>query len=430
MENWKRRALWVVIGALMVLGLGSWWAYENVDAVHFRVLSLWVPIYDRLWPNPEMLPTPIRAANAPTLVLPTLTPLPSSTPFPTALPASTAESTVIAPTATQPPATATPIPETFRLTGFRHEFQDFNNCGPTTLSIFLSYWGWQGTQFDISDLLRPDKDDKNVGPREFQRYLDTQGFDSLTRVNGDVLLMRRLIAAGYPVMIEKGIRCVATDKYCDGWLGHYSLLIGYEAEHSRFIIEDSFRGAGIKLTDEEILSNWRAFNYAYLIVFPKDGGHREKVLALLGSAADETQNYREALARAQAEADASQWLDAGFAWFNAASSLVALGDYANAALAYDQARDIGVPYRLAWYEFGPYQAYYEMGRYEDVIALANSSIVTSHTGGVEEAYYWRGRAEEKLDQRDAAIKDYRAALRGNAGFVTAREALTALGETP
>lgn len=87
--------------------------------------------------------------------------------------------------------------------------------------------------------------------------------------------------------------------------------------------------------------------------------------------------HENALATAQAEAAADP-KDA-FAWFNVGTNLTALGRHDEAAAAYDQARLAGLPWRMLWYQFGPYRAYYETGRYEDVRALPPDRSI-SRTG--------------------------------------------------
>jgi hypothetical protein len=72
----------------------------------------------------------------------------------------------------------------------------------------LSHWGWQGDQFQTCAYLRPgfEIDDKNVNAFEIVDYTqkNTQ-FDALWRVGGNLDLLKRLLAAGYPVLIEKGL---------------------------------------------------------------------------------------------------------------------------------------------------------------------------------------------------------------------------------
>jgi hypothetical protein len=39
-----------------------------------------------------------------------------------------------------------PLPEKITLIGTQHEYQTWNNCGPATLAMALTYWGWDGDQ--------------------------------------------------------------------------------------------------------------------------------------------------------------------------------------------------------------------------------------------------------------------------------------------
>src|SRR5436190_11181215 len=251
-------------------------------------------------------------------------------------------------------------------------------------------------------------------------------------MNGDVDTLKRFIAAGYPVLVEKGFNC-GKGEHCSGWFGHYSVFSGYDDEQQLFILQDSFRGPNLKMTYAEVMTNWRAFNYLYFVVFPSGEAQDAKVQELLGDAIDLNQNYQAALAHAQQEALTLTGQDGAFAWFNVGTNLAALKDYAGAATAYDQARQIGLPYRMLWYQFGPYRAYFQMARYQDVVDLATFAINGVTPGvvpGLEESYYWRGQAEEALGQRERAITDYRTALQRNPHHQPAQEALLALGETP
>jgi tetratricopeptide (TPR) repeat protein len=79
-----------------------------------------------------------------------------------------------------------------------------------------------------------------------------------------------------------------------------------------------------------------------------------------------------------------------------------------------------------WYQFGPFEAYYEMERYDDVLIYVESNL---SNGGeyVEETYYWQGRALAAQGQTNAARSAYREALRRNYLFEDAQIALNALG---
>jgi len=425
----RRHSLWLLALVLGLAALGSWWAYEDIPLVHFHLLIAWAKAYDTVLPHPDILPTPMEGLVIASFSVPTplavATAQPGLRPTASIIPAPLATGVA---TSSPPPPTPVPppLPEAVLLQGIRHEQQYFNNCGPTTLAMALSFWGWQGDQHVIRPYLRPNKDDKNVSPEEMPAYLTTHGFEAVVRVNGDVETLKRFLAAGYPVIVEKGLICQAGADRCEGWVGHYALVVGYADARQRLLLDDSFLGAGLELTYADMLADWRPFNYVYVVVFPTGAERRAQVLALLGTAADVERNYQAALARAESEAANSKWMPAAFAWFNAGSNLTALGDYAGAAAAYDQARHEGIPYNMLWYQFGPYQAYAAVGRYADVEHLASFAISSAHLSGVEEAYYWRGRAREVLGFPDQALADYHSALEYNLNFRPAQAALLAL----
>src|SRR3972149_1534706 len=145
------------------------------------------------WLHPgDTVPTPAGAAAQ--AVEASLTPMMTPTSTPTAAQSST------------PAPTTTSLPGAVRLPPPAWEKQDWNNCGPATLSLGLRYYGWEGDQFDISDLLKPDRGDKNVNVEELVYFVRTRAgwLSAAYRVGGSLDLLRRLIAAGYPVIVEKG----------------------------------------------------------------------------------------------------------------------------------------------------------------------------------------------------------------------------------
>ena len=117
-----------------------------------------------------------------------------------------------------------------------------------------------------------------------------------------------------------------------------------------------------------------------------------------------------------------------FAWFNLGSDLVALGKFELAATAYDHARQIGLPWRMLWYQFGPFQAYYETGRYQEVVALADATIQT--TSSVEEIYYWKGMALQAQGDIIGARQAWQRALELNPDYAEAAEVLAGLEPQP
>jgi tetratricopeptide (TPR) repeat protein len=131
-----------------------------------------------------------------------------------------------------------------------------------------------------------------------------------------------------------------------------------------------------------------------------------------------------ARARAAAEAEVEQKPHDPFAWFNLGSDLVALARFDEAARAYDRARQLGLPWRMLWYQFGPFRAYYETGRHDEVIALADATLRTAKY--VEELYFWRGLAQQAQGDLPGARAAWERALELNPNYADARAALAAL----
>ncbi len=354
-----------------------------------------------------------------TVALPTatLTPQPSPTitqPGPTETPL---------PTLT-PTLTPTPLLGSVTLRGVIHEYQKWNNCGPANLSMALSYWGWRGDQTDTAAFLKPNPRDKNVMPYEMTAYVNQKTeFRALWRVGGDLDLLKRFIAAGFPVIVEKGFEGAGFD----GWMGHYETITAYDDARGRFLAQDSYIMPDFPVSYEDMETYWRHFNYTYIIVYPPE--REAEVMALLGPQADETANYQYAAQKASEDIFSLEGRAQMFAWFNRGTNLVYLDDYAGAAAAYDEffARyaaldpaEVNPPWRNLWYQTGPYWAYYYTGRYYDVLNLATTTIETASEPAIEESWYWRALAKEALGDIDGAIADLREAISLNSNFRSAQ----------
>jgi tetratricopeptide (TPR) repeat protein len=236
-------------------------------------------------------------------------------------------------------------------------------------------------------------------------------FNAVWRVGGNFETLKRLLAAGFPVMIEKGL-----DPHDDAWLGHYQILSGYNDAKNQFLVYDSYEGPpeAYGVSYDVIAQFWRHFNYVYVVVFPAE--RAAEVYSILGTNSDTQANFRSAADLALAEAQTLTGREQFFAWFNRGASLVYLQDYAGADQAYDTAFSLYAalpqeerPWRLLWYQDGAYAAYYHTGRYQDVISLAHSTLVNVDKPVLEETYYWRGMAKAALGDRAGAIEDLQRA---------------------
>jgi tetratricopeptide (TPR) repeat protein len=282
----------------------------------------------------------------------------------------------------------------------------------------MRYHGWEGDQHDISDLLKPDRGDKNVNPEELVYYVRTRAgwLNAEYRVGGDVGTLKRLVAAGYPVVIEKSL-ILPPNEGGGGWAAHYVLVTGYEDAAGSFITQDAYDGADLPVSYAEVEDRWHAFNHVYLVVYPAD--QADAVAQLMGEDADPEVNRARALDNSQAEV--AEKPEDAYAWFNLGSNLVYFERYGEAAQAFDTALKIGLPWRFTRYQFGPYIAYFNQGRFEDIIELADATLY--RTQKAEESLLWRGWARYRLGQAAAALGDFQAALAINPNYLDAQYAV-------
>jgi tetratricopeptide (TPR) repeat protein len=252
-------------------------------------------------------------------------------------------------------------------------------------------------------------------------------------------VVKRLIASGFPVLIEKGYyEADYTGKVA--WLGHFLFTTGYDEVVGEFIVQDAYLDPGedLRVDYETYIEGWRSFNYLFMVVYPPE--KEAEVYEALGPFADHAWANQYALDTADEEILILEDIDEFFAWFNKGTSHVQLQQYVDAAMAYDQAfslyADLGNddtqrPYRIMWYQTGPYWAYYYSNRYQDVINLANTTLYeTISEPTLEESIYWRGMAHYATGQTDEAIADFRETVRLNPNFSPGWAMLEAIGVGP
>ncbi len=371
------------------------------------------------------------------------------TPPPTA--AAAAPTPSPSPTPTETPL---PLPEAVSLPGVVYVDQHgrWNYCAPANLTMALKFWGWEGDRDQVAQVIKPGidepgldfitrgKPDKNVMPYEMVEYVNNYtDYRALMRYGGEIEVVKRLVAGGFPVVIEKGYyERDYTGKV--SWLGHYQFVTGYDDAEGVFIVQDAYLkpGEDLPVPYEEFLEGWRSFDYLFMVVYPPE--REAEVLELLGPWADRAWANAHALEIAEQETQSLSGMDAFFAWFNKGTSLVQLQRYGEAALAYDYAfalyanlgdDDTQRPYRIMWYQTGPYWAYFYSGRYQDVINLANTTLYeTISDPTLEESLYWRALAEYALGQTEAAIEDMKQTVYLNKNFSPGWAKLNEWGVTP
>lgn len=305
------------------------------------------------------------------------------------------------------------------LVGFTHTYQGWNNCGPASIITLLSYWNFEQTQTDAVNFLKTDPEDRNVRPDEIAAYVQSIGFGATVRVNGDIELLKSLLDAGFPVMIEKGFDPEPDEL---GWMGHYLVLTGYSDTAQEFYAMDSYLGPDRSISYHQTDKFWRHFNRLYIVPHaPEQAG---AVANIIGADTDDTTMWTNSLVRAQSELNFDQ--SDAFGWYNLGASLYNLGRYEEAETAFDQARELGIPWRMLWYQYEPYQTYLEVGgdRLQDVIFLADDVIANNIYS--EEAYYFKGLAYLQQGESTRARNMFNNALKYNANYQAARDALNSI----
>lgn len=421
------------------------------------------PVHDRLARRLDDLRTQIKyALNPPdqAIFLPTQQAAIDAIVKATMQAHSTAEAAAQTPRATstppgstaRPTVTPTALPALVNLPGVKYVDQRdrWNYCAPANLTMALNFWGWKGNRDDVAKVVKPGENDpsktfvdrgftdKNVMPYELVDFVNNETtYRALWRYGGDIDLVRQLLAGGIPLVAEKGYY-EADYKGKVAWLGHYQFVTGYDDAKQELIVQDTWNdGPNFRIPYDKFMEGWRSFDFLFMVVYPPD--REAQTLSLLGRYADASWAAQYALERADREVQELKGIDLLFAWFAKGTSHVALQQYVDAASAYDQAfsqyaalsdDDTERPFRMMWYQTGPYKAYYYSGRYQDVINLADNTFKTVSAPTLEESLYWRGLAKYATGNTVGGIEDVRRGVYYNMNFTAGIATLQQWGVIP
>ncbi|HSN94170.1 MAG TPA: C39 family peptidase [Anaerolineaceae bacterium] len=427
---------WIYFGvffSLLVISVASYryipfvqdHAYYYVATYSAKIRNFLYPPGSKTFvPKGQNDPIAVGVSNTQTALAPTAT----STPTPTDEPIISATPAPPTPSPT-PTITPTPIPDKASVRGVVFQKQTFNNCGPASLATYLTFWDRPHTQKETEKILKPRREDRNVMPYEMLDYVQSQtDLIGFVRYGGRLDIIKKFIAAGIPVLIERGMDAP------EGWMGHYGLVFAYDDNQGTMSIADTYYG-NISIEYEEVMDYWTQFDNIYLVVFPSD--RLEEVEGILGPQQDVIYNESYALdqitRRINSIEDQRQQF---FAWYSRGSILVQMKDFGTAATSFDKAFEIydklepaDRPYRILWYQTGPFFAYYYMGRYTDTLNLALMTL-DKGVNFLEESWVWAARASAALGDREKAIFYYRQALVYHPDWWVASDGLKALGEEP
>ena len=411
MQNMLHKKWFQFLAGMLSAGI-MFTAFYFIPPVHQR-LSWRVDFamtYIRSLVNPVQA-VPTAAAQQPAA---TLAPI-NSTPTPTPAAVATAIPTI----------TPTALPASASLPAPKYEKQTMNNCGPAALSHYLRFYGWDGNQETIASVLKPHKkdeisEDRNVNVEELVYYVrNYAGWLNIEyRVGMDLATVKAFLANGIPVMVEESF--LNDQKYWlsdDLWAGHYQFINGYNDATRTIVVQDTFYGPDMAVSYTDFLNNWQSFNHVLIIIYLPE--QEEVVKSILGENWDVDTNRQLALEKSILATN--QPTANNYAWFNLGSNLVYFDRYAEAAQAFDRARELGLPQRMFRYQFSPFIAYFNALRNNDLMELVKYALQI--TPNSEEAHLWLGWAYYRDGAADKALSQFKKALYYNSNYSDAQFAL-------
>lgn len=301
----------------------------------------------------------------------------------------------------------------------KHIYQSFNNCGPATLSMMLSWYGQNVSQTELGDKMRPyqnpegDNDDKTIFTYEFVDWAKNYSFESIGRINGDIELLKTFTTNGIPVVVKTWLKV-------DEDIGHFRIVRGFDEEKKVIIQDDSYDGPNKKISYFDFLSMWQPFNYAYIIVYTAD--QEELVSAIIGEEIDENIAWENSLIRAEKEAELTS--KNVYPYFNLSTSYFHLGDFYKSVGAYERVESL-LPRRMLWYQIEPIQAYKELGNYARVFQITDN-ILNSGNRAYSELYQIRGEIYLTEGNKEKAREQFELAILYNQNFEPAKKSLESL----
>ena len=297
----------------------------------------------------------------------------------------------------------------------KHQYQGWNNCGPTTTAMAISDYGINMSGFDIAAKLKPNTKDVNVSPDEIVGFIKGQGLDAQLRVNGTRETIMWFLSNDIPVIVEQWM-------LDDGGMGHYRLATGFNRERGTVTFDDSFYGPDQRWSWEDFEARWGEFNNLHKFIPVYRPEQAPLVRAILGPDADDAQMWQRAEAAARANIEG--FPTDGRTWFALGDALIAQNRTQEALDAYEKAYALGLPKRFYWYQFGHFETLAKLGRWQRLLDLTQTVLVQAPVH--EEMHYYQGLAYKGLGNTAAARDSFQKALSDHPGMARAQKALDAL----
>ncbi len=301
-------------------------------------------------------------------------------------------------------------------------FQSFNNCGPASLSMLLSYHDVNVSQDVVGGKLRPyqnaigDNDDKSVTLPELAKEAETHNLIAYHRPNGSIDLAKKFISKDIPFIVRTWLNPQED-------IGHYRVVRGYDDTTQEFIQDDSYQGGNLRYSYDQFMDMWQPFNYEFLVLIPPE--KEDVVRTILAENAEWEIAWQNALKKAQEEQQENP--QNPYPVFNQSVAYYHLGNYHASVETYEKVAS-QLPGRMLWYQIEPIKSYVEVGQYETVFNLT-SNILNNQNRGFSELYILRGKAYEAQGNKDMARQEYQQAVFYNQYLEEAQQALSRINST-
>lgn len=280
------------------------------------------------------------------------------------------------------------VPSYFAVSGVPWTGQVWNNCGPANLAQVMNYWGWDGNQFDIESVIRPNQNDPHVGIAELAGFARSAGLDVHVLEYADMHDLKSAVSSGKPVLVPTW--------HVDGdgeQMGHYRTVYGYDDNVSVVFIRDTLEGPDVVMAYSDFKHLWAVFDCRILIVSsgtePEPDPKWNGEFQVSGSVPLLTNLPNKEQATA-------------LELFAKGVEAYALGNPERAVAMIELSRSRYLPWRIWWYRPEALAAYISLGQFHTVLDITGKALRSYPYS--EELFYWRARAFDGMGESGKALE--------------------------
>jgi tetratricopeptide (TPR) repeat protein len=300
----------------------------------------------------------------------------------------------------------------------KHMFQTFNNCGPATYSMVLSYLGIDEPQSVLGDELRPyqnakgDNDDKSVTLTEIAEHSKKFKLIPYYRPNGTTDKLKLFISNGMPVVLRTWL-----NDHDD--IGHFIIVRGYDDSTQMLTFDDSYYGKNRQVSYSKMNSLWQPFNYEYMVLTNQE--NQKIAETILKEEVDSKIAWQNAIERNQNDQKTSE---NPYPSFNLAVAYYEIGDYTKSIQIFEQVQP-RLPRRMLWYQLQPIHSYQKLNQHQKVFELTDA-ILNNQNRAYSELYLIRANSYLVQGNKEKAKSEAELAIKYNIFYTPAKDFLNML----